>query len=203
MLELWDRHMDSTRVLAVALGAVAYGLLVVALALTPGFAVSGGADSAWFAKVVPALAGASGLAIRGYAFHRRPGTRKGLCWGLAQGGLMFLVIFAMFALATAFNPIVRSNEMLGGAAWAGLSAIGVVLGLIANVLWERSQRRRRIAVVLLAASCLIIVGLIGLRAGGPWILIGTPSLLVGIVALIGVALQGAAELVEATGEPAT
>lgn len=104
-----------------------------------------------------------------------------------------MLLLGLFAIATLINPIVSSNATLGGDAWLGLMATALVVGAISSVLWERSQHRRRIAAVLLLAVCLIIVGLIGLRAGGPSMLIGTASLLAGIIALIKAAVEGVSD----------
>ena len=201
--ELWDRHMDARRVLSLTLGVVAYGLGILLLAVTPGFVASGGADPGWFARLAPAIGGASGMAVRGYAFHRRPGTRNGLRWALFQGGLMFLVILGLFALATAISPIVSPNPTFGGDAWAGLLAVGAVVAMTSNVLWERSRQRQRIAAVLLVGVCLVIAGVAGLRAGGPWTPVGTVVLVAGAFAVVAAALQGLSELVQPTANPAT
>ena len=42
--EMWNRSMDARRVLSVALGVAACGFGVLFLAVTPGFATSGGAN---------------------------------------------------------------------------------------------------------------------------------------------------------------
>ena len=194
--ELWDRHMDSRRALSAALSVVAGGLGVLALAVTPGFVVAGGADPGGYAKFAPMIGGAFGMAVRGYAFHRKPGTRNGLRWALAQGGLMALLFLGAFAAAAAINPIVSSNPALGGDAWLGLLATALVLGAASGVLWEREHHRRRTAAVMLLAVCLIILGLVGLRAGGLGILIGTPLLAVGVFGLVAATVQGAADLVQ-------
>ena len=110
--ELWNRHMDTRRALSVGLGVAAYVLCVVALAVAPGMVTSGGANPPWIAGTAPALGGAVGMAIRGWAFHRRPGTRNGLRWALAQGGLMFLATLALFVLAALINPIVGPSLTL-------------------------------------------------------------------------------------------
>jgi hypothetical protein len=199
--ELWDRNMDTRRVLSVGLSVVAYGLLVLALAVMPSMVTAGGADPRWIAWTAPALGGAVGVAIHGWAVHRRPGTRNGLRWGLAQGGLMFLTILALFALAILINPIVGSSPTFGGDAPLGLLAIGVVVGLCSNVLWERNRIRQRIAGILLIAGCLIIAGIVGLRAGGPWSPIGTALLVVGILGAAAAILLAWLELFEATGDP--
>jgi hypothetical protein len=200
--ELWDRHMDARRALSVALGVVAYGLGILALAVTPGFVVTAGADPGAFAKLAPAVGGASGMAIRGYVFHRRPGTRNGLRWALAQGGLMLLVILGAFALATAISPIVSPNPTFGGDAWAGLLAVGTVVAVTSGVLWERNRHRQRIAAVQLVAVCLVIAGIAGLRAGGPWTPVGTIALVAGILSVAAAALQGLSHMFQETTEPA-
>jgi peptidoglycan/LPS O-acetylase OafA/YrhL len=200
--ELWDRHMDAKRALSVALGAVAYGLGILALAVTPGFVVSGGTDPGWFAKLAPAVGGASGMAINGYATHHRPGTRSGLRWALAQGGLMLLVILGAFALATAISPIVSPNPTFGGDAWAGLLAVGAVLAGASAVLWERNRRRQRTAAVLLVAVCLVIAGIAGRRAGGPWTPAGTLVLIAGILGVAAAMLQRLSHMVQETADPA-
>jgi hypothetical protein len=200
---LWDRHLDARRAVSVALGVVAYGLGIVALAVVPGFVVSGGSDPGWFAKLAPAVGGASGIAIRGYAFHHRPGTRNGLRWALAQGGLMLLVILGGFALAAAINPIISPNPTFGGDAWAGLAAVGMVLAGTSGVLWERNRQRQRIAAVLLVATCLVVAGIAGLRAGAPWTPIGTIVLVAGILGVAAAALLGLSQLTKETAERAS
>lgn len=201
--ELWDRQMDARRALSVGLGVVAYGLGVILLAVAPGFVASGGADRGWFAGLAPAFGGATGMAVRGYAFHRKPGSRDGLRWAVAQGGLMLLAILGMFALAMAISPIVSSNPTFGGDAWVALMAVGTVFAMTSNVLWERNRDRQRIAAVLLMAVCLIIAGVAGPRAGGPWTPVGTIVLVAGILGVAAAALQGLSHLVQAAADPAT
>lgn len=201
--ELWDRHMDARRALSVGLGVVAYGLGVLFLSVAPGFEVPGRADPGWFAWLAPAVGGASGMAIRGYALHRRPGTRNGLRWALAQGGLMLLVILGMFALAALIHPIASSNPALGGDAWLGLLAVGAIVTTTSNILWERNRHRQRTAAVLLVAVCLIVAGVAGLRAGGLGTPIGTTFLVAGILGVAGAALQGISHLVRVTADQAT
>jgi len=201
--ELWDRHMDARRALSLALGVVAYGLGVLFLAVAPGFMVAGSADPGWFAMLAPAVGGASGMAIRGYAFHRRSGTRDGLRWAFVQGGLMLFVILGMFALATVIHAVVQPNLTFGGDAWLGLLAVGAVVAMTSNVLWERNRHRQRIAAVLLAAVCLIIAGVAGLRAGGQGTPIGTVFLAAGVFGVAASALQGLSNLVQPTSDPAT
>jgi peptidoglycan/LPS O-acetylase OafA/YrhL len=140
------------------------------------------------------------MGVRGYAFHRKPGTRDGLKWALAQGGLMALAVLGLFSAASAIHPIVSPNPMLGRDAWVGLLAVCLVLGAISSVLWERNRRRQRTATILLIAVCLIIVGLFGLRAGGLGTMVGTPLLVVGVFGLVVASLQGAAALVEGTAD---
>lgn len=200
--ELWHRYLDARRAGSLVLGALAMGLCVLTLALTPGFVVRGEGAVGGFARYGPLFGAALGMAVRGYAFHRKPGTRNGLRWAIAQGGLMALVGLGTFATATAIHPFVSRNPMLGGDAWLGLMAIAVVLGLSFGVLWERDRRRRRIGTVLLLAFCLIIVGGVGIRAGGAWILIGTPALVVGVIALFLVAVQGMSDLIQAVADSA-
>ena len=200
--ELWDRHMDARRALSVGLGVVAYGLGVLLLAVVPGFVASDGTDPGWFAGLVPAFGGATAMAVRGYAFHRRPGTRDGLRWGIVLGGLMLLGVLSLFVLATVIHPIVSPNPMFTSEAWLGLLAIGSIVAMTSNVLWERNQRRQRIAAVLLTAVCLLIAGIAGLRAGGPWTPVGTALLVVGVLAVAGAALQGFSALLEAPADPA-
>jgi hypothetical protein len=201
--ERWNRHMDARRALSVGLGVVALGIGIIALAVTPGFVVSGGSDPGWLAKLAPAVGGASGVAIRGYAFHRRPGTRDGLRWAFIQGGLMLLLFLGGYAMAAAISPIVSPNPIFGGDAWAGLLAVGTVLAGISSVLWERSRQRQRIAAVFLVAACLVIAGIAGLRAGGSWTPIGTLFLVAGILGVAAAALQGLSNLVQPTSDPAT
>jgi hypothetical protein len=199
--ELWNRHMDARRALSVGLGVVAYGLFVLVLAVSPGLITSSSADAGWLAWSAPALGGSFGIAVRGYVLHRRTGTRNGLRWGLALGGLMLLVILGMFALAILINPIVGSSPTFGGDAPLGLLAIGAVVGLCSNVLWERNRNRQQIAGMLLVVGCLIIAGIVGLRAGEPWSPIGTAFLVVGVLGAAAAALLAWSELVEATGDP--
>jgi hypothetical protein len=200
--ELWQRHMDPPRALSVVLGVVGIGMGIIALAVAPGFVVSGGSDPGWLAKLAPAVGGASGMAIRGYAFHRRPGTRDGLRWALIQGGLMLLLFLGAYALAAAISPIVSPNPIFRGDAWAGLLAVGTVLAGISSVLWERSRQRQRIAAFFLVAACLVIAGIAGLRAGGTWAPIGTAFLVAGILGVAAAALQGLSQLVRETADPA-
>jgi hypothetical protein len=201
--ELWDRHMDPRRALSLGLGVVAYILGVLLLAVVPGFVASGGAGPDWFAGLGLAFGGATGMAVRGYAFHRRPGTRGGLRRGILLGGLMLLGILGMFALASAIHPIVSPNPMITSEAWLGLAAIGSVVVTTANVLWERNQRRQRIAAVFLLAVCLTIAGVAGLRAGGPWTPVGIALVVVGVLAVAAAAIQGFSALLEAPADPAT
>jgi hypothetical protein len=201
--ELWNRHMDSRRVLAVTLGVVAYGLLVLAWAVIPSFAGSRTADPGWLAWSAPALGAFIGTAVRGYALHRRTGTRNGLRWGLVQGGLMLLLILGVFALATSISPIVSPNPTFGGDAWAGLLAVGTVLAATSGVLWERNRQRQRTAVYLLVAVCLVIAGFAGLRAGGPGTPIGTLFLVAGILGVAAATLVRLSHLVQETADPAT
>lgn len=200
--DLWSRYMDGRRALSVALGVTAYGLCTVALAVEPGFFVSSGTDPGWLVKLAPAIGGASGVAIRAYAFHRRPGTWDGLRWALAQGGLMLLLILCLFALAWALSPILSPNPTLGGDAWAGLVAVGAVLAGASAVLWERNRHRQRIAALLVVAVCLIIAGIAGLRADGPWRPVGAIALVAGILGVAAAALQGLSNLVQETADPA-
>ena len=141
------------------------------------------------------------MAVRGYVLHRRPGTRNGLRWALALGGLMFLTIFATFVLAILVNPIVGSSPTFDGDAPLGVLAIGAVVGLCSNVLWERNRNRQQIAGIVLIAACLVIAGIIGLRAGEAWSPIGTAFLVAGVIGVAAAALLAWWELVEATGDP--
>jgi len=200
--ESWGRHMDAARIVAVVLFSVASGCAVMALAVTPGFVVSGDDGAGGFAKLAPAAGAAVGMAVRGYAFHRKPGTRDGLRWAVTQGGLMALTVLGMFLLAALVNPIVTRNPALGGDAWLGLLAISLVAGASSGVMWERHRRRRRIAAVLLLAVCGIVVGLVGLRVGGSWIVPSALVVVAGFVVLALAALESWSELMRAVADSA-
>jgi hypothetical protein len=143
------------------------------------------------------------MAIRGWAFHRRPGTRNGLRWALAQGGLMFLATLALFVLAALINPIVGPSLTLAWDAWLGMLATAMILGTAAGVLWERTRRGRRTGAAMLLAIVLIVVGLVGLRAGGPWLLFGSPPLVIGVIALFLAAIQNWSDLVDTAADRPT
>lgn len=198
--EWWEQHMDARRAFSLVLAAVAIALVILALALTPGFATSGTNDIGGLGKYGIALGGSLGRALRGYLLHRSLGVGSGLRWALAQGGSMALLLLGMFAAATAIGPIVSANPTLGGDAWMGIMAIAVVIGTASNDLWERNARRRRIAALFLLAVCLVIVGLIALRSGGLMTLIGAPALAVGIIALVAAVARGFSDLKQELAE---
>ena len=192
--EWWARHMDARRALAAALTAVALLLCVAAMAAAPGFATSGTGDPGGFAKYSAALGGASGFGLRAYLLHRKSGLLSGLRSAVVEGGAMALLLLGMFVLAFVIRPSASSNEVLDGDAWMGILAIGVVLSAVAGVLWERNDRRRRIAVAFLVAVGFIAGGILVFRVGGAASAIGTVALVVGIVALCRAWLRGFQDL---------
>lgn len=200
--EWWNRQMDAQRAFSLVLGAGAVVLMILGLALAPGFLASGDHDGGGFAKYSAAFGGTFGFAARAFLLHRKSGIGNGLLWAVAHGGSMALFFVAMFAAATAISPIVSRSPTLGGDAWSGIMAIAIVLGLTFNLMWERNARRRRIAAVLLLAAGILIGGLIGLRSGGAWAVIGTLSLSAGIITLVVAIVQGLSELHQEMAETA-
>jgi len=194
--------MDTKRVFSLVMAAVALALCVVALAAAFAFLAPGDDDVGGVARYSAAFGGTVGFAARAFLLHRRSGTRLGMLWALAQGGSMALLLFGTVVVATAVSPMVRDNSTLGGDAWMGIMAAGVVIGLTSTLLWERDARRRRIAASFLLASGFIVGGLAGLRGGGPWTPIGAISLAVGFVALVAALVQGFAELRQEIAETA-
>ena len=176
------------------LAAIAQLLLVLALAADEAFVAPAGAGDTGWLRYLPLVGAASGIALRGYLLHRRSGTRNGLLWALAQGGSMALLLLGMVVVATAIGPAVRGNPTLDGDSWMAIMAVAVVLGLTSTLLWERDAQRRRTAAILLLATSLIIGGLVGIRGGGWWTLIGAPSLFVGMLAIGLAALRGLSDL---------
>ncbi len=194
--EWWRRQMDARRAFSLALGAVSLPLCVLALAAAPGFGTAGAQGAGGFATCGVALGGASGIALRAFLLHRRPGTASGLRSAVVQGGAMAFLLLGMFIVASLIAPDIGREAAFGGDAWAAILAIAVVLGAASGVLWERNERRRRTAAVILLAAGLIIGGAMGLRIGGVASAVGLALLVVGLAALGGAILRGLDDLLQ-------
>ena len=173
----WHATMDARRAISLLIGVT--GLALAALSVAASSLPLSLDGTLLLAVCSPALGAAAG----GYVGHRLSAPRRRAVWAFAYGISSGALIAGMFATAALVRPTVQAMPGLGDA-WAGLFAVGCLLGFVGALLWERDPRRRRVAAWLLVAVWLIAGGVVVSVSRGPWAWLGALACVAGFGVLL-------------------